>query len=107
MNDEILLTPREIELETERAIAAWNDSRPEQVPSREEFVLAWGCRAQVKKVVEWLEKNNQATAANLSNPPIDGEGIYRGWDGYRIYEGELMLRVDQLQALKQAAGEGK
>ena len=90
--DEILLTPREIELETERAIAAWHDSRPEQVPSREEFVLAWGCRAQVRTMVEWMEKRNNAPA-------------FYGLDGF-IDDGDLLLHRANWELLKMAAGEG-
>lgn len=63
-------------------------------------------RSQVRKVAEWLLKNNNATEANLPDPAIDGEGVNRGWSGYRIFEGELLVREDLVVALK-AAGEGK
>ena len=64
------------------------------------------CRAQVRKVAEWLLKNNNATEANLPDPAIDGEGVNRGWSGYRIFEGELLVREDLVVALKAAGGEG-
>lgn len=60
--------------------------------------------AAQKKLVEWLLANNQATESNLPNPAIDGEGINRGWSGYRIFLGELLLRDDQVQTLKAALG---
>lgn len=112
MNDEILLTPREIELETERAIAAWNDSRPEQVPSREEFVLAWGCRAQVAKVVgnlggwsiDYYKGALEAACCEIG--AIEAAlGVERLPLRGRLEQWQCLVRA--IEALKQAAGEGE
>ena len=93
--DEILLTPREIELETERAIAAWNDSRPEQVPSREEFVLAWGCRAQVRTVYDYM-RTHWLQARQLDYHTAQDNTV------------QLTIKSEDWQALREAAGgEGK
>ncbi len=89
--DEILLTPREIELETERAIAAWNDSRPEQVPSREEFVLAWGCRAQVRQVYDYM-RTHWVHARQLDYKTARDNTVL------------LTIRSEDWQALREAAG---
>ena len=90
--DEILLTPREIELETERAIAAWNDSRPEQVPSREEFVLAWGCRAQVRRAYDYM-RTHWLQARQLDYHTAQDNTV------------QLTIKSEDWQALREAAGE--
>ncbi len=50
------------------------------------------CRAQLKKVVEWVKKNNCA--------PLQAQGT-------RTYAAHLVLPKESWQALKDAAGEGK
>jgi hypothetical protein len=73
--NDILLTPEEIETATH---------------SEDEYQLAMQalCRAQLRKVVEWMEKNNTANTVEA----------YNGWP--------MQLNEEGMAALK-AAGEGK
>ena len=99
--DEILLTPEEMVdagLDGARkfadAICVYSyktglRQKRGKVPNRELYIREEVCRAQVKKVVEWINDN------------VDGHA-----GGYWNY-GDRVLHEDKWQALREAAGEGK
>ena len=102
MMDEILLTPEEMVdagLDGARkfadAICVYSyktglRQKRGKVPNRELYIREEVCRAQVKKVVEWIERE---TAPHDPN---------HYWMGAR-----RILRDETLAALREAAGEGK
>ena len=122
--DEILLTPEEMVdagLDGARkfadAICVYSyktglRQKRGKVPNRELYIREEVCRAQVKKVVEWLKKNNVAGQCYDSD-------LVDKWDlmlASEVWE-ELQLLVfhitereetrQRMAALREAAGEGK
>lgn len=89
--DDILLTREGIKTESGRCFRAWDAGRsglPWSSPEaeRDAYTLFWNdwlCRAQVQKMMEWLERHNEANTS-------------------QFFQGHLIVNDDDWQALRAA-----
>jgi hypothetical protein len=98
VNDDILLTPTDI---ADFYEDFWKKHSPNKSGDAEAEYARELCRAQVRKVVEQLNKQNEAVEDVLG---LLGEAEY--WTGVCIDPDDWLIGPDTIQALK-AAGEGE